>query len=58
LAEIVGDGFVELDQVLLELVPILPRWLALHLLGAWPAPPCLPCTSLVLGLLLVRLGLV
>jgi hypothetical protein len=43
---------VELDQVLLELVLLLPRWLALHLLGAWPTPPSLPCTSLVLGLLL------
>jgi hypothetical protein len=36
---------VELDQELLELVLLLPRWLALHLLGAWhlllacPAPP-------------------
>jgi hypothetical protein len=55
---IVGDGFVELDQVLLELVLLLPRWLALHQLGAWLAPPCLPYICLVLGLLLVRLGLV
>jgi hypothetical protein len=43
---------VELDQELLELVLLLPRWLSLHLLGAWLAPPSFPCTSLVLGLLL------
>jgi hypothetical protein len=43
---------VELDQELLELVVLLLGWLALHLLSAWPAPPSLPCTPLVLGLLL------
>jgi hypothetical protein len=48
---------LELDQVLLELVLLLPRWLAPHLLGAWhlllafPAPPwCLACFLLWLDL--------
>jgi hypothetical protein len=48
---------LELDQVLLVLALLLPRWLALHLLGAWhlllacPAPPwCLACSLLRLDL--------
>jgi hypothetical protein len=42
---------LELDQVPLVLALLLPRWLALHLL-VLGSPPCLPCTSLVFGLLL------
>jgi hypothetical protein len=48
---------LELDQVLQVLALLLPRWLALHLLGAWhlllacPAPPwCLACFLLWLVL--------
>jgi hypothetical protein len=47
---------LELDQVPLVLALLLPRWLALYLL-VLGSPPCLPCTSLVLGLLLAAPGL-
>jgi hypothetical protein len=53
---------LELDQVLLVLALLLPRWLALHLLGAWhlllacPAPPwCLACFLLQLDLVSVTM---
>jgi hypothetical protein len=42
---------LELDQVPLVLALLLLRWLALHLL-VLGSRHCLPCTSLVLGLLL------
>jgi hypothetical protein len=47
---------LDLDQVPLVLALLLPRWLSLHLL-ALGSPPCLPYTSLVLGLLLASPGL-
>jgi hypothetical protein len=43
----VGDALGWLDQLLLELALLLP--------GVWPAPPgCLPCTSWMLGLLILN----